>query len=150
MIDWERVNELRGEVGEDDFAERAGELWGADTPQAVGERRVGQGRVVWGKTAREVLIDDGVLPDERVVRDVPKVEAALRAMLHELKVKGSCHDVKVYRLGNRRIVALHHPPEPPKGEAPSLANAALLTRACAEMGVDMSIFRADAPAFEAD
>lgn len=37
----------------------------------------------------------------------------------------------------RRIVALHHPPEPPKGEAPSLANAAVLTRVFAEMGVDM-------------
>nr|MCU0981509.1 discoidin domain-containing protein [Pirellulaceae bacterium] len=47
-------------------AELAGGLWGADAPQAVGERRVGQGRVVWGKTAREVLSGDGVLPDFEV------------------------------------------------------------------------------------
>ncbi len=51
--------------------------------------------------------EDGILPDECVPRDVPRVEAALRASLRELKVKGSCHDVKVYRLGNRRVVALH-------------------------------------------
>lgn len=41
----------------------ADELWGEDASQAAGERRVGQGRVVWGKTARDVLTGDGVLPD---------------------------------------------------------------------------------------
>jgi cation diffusion facilitator family transporter len=68
--------------------------------------------------------DDGVLPDEEVLRDVPKVEAALRAILHELKVKGACHDVKVYRLGNRRIVALHCDLEgdQPVGEAHALSS----------------------------
>jgi len=38
-------------------------LWGADASQPVGERRVGLGRVVWGKTAREVLAGDGIPPD---------------------------------------------------------------------------------------
>lgn len=37
----------------------------------------------------------------------------------------------------RRIVALHHPPEPPKGEPPSLANAATVIRAFTDMGVDL-------------
>ncbi len=48
------------------IAELADELWGAGASQAVGERQVGQGRVVWGKTARDVLIGDGVLPDFEV------------------------------------------------------------------------------------
>ncbi|MBA4352201.1 MAG: phosphodiesterase [Rhodobacter sp.] len=37
----------------------------------------------------------------------------------------------------RRIVALHHPPEPPNGEAPSLSGAAQAVAAFARMGVDM-------------
>jgi 3',5'-cyclic AMP phosphodiesterase CpdA len=37
----------------------------------------------------------------------------------------------------RRIVALHHPPEPPNGEAPSLSGAAEAVAAFARMGVDM-------------
>lgn len=49
------------------------------------------------------------------------------------------HLAKLFaRAGDRhRIVALHHPPEPPNGEAPSLAGAARAVAAFAEMGVDM-------------
>ena len=41
----------------------ANELWGDAADQAGGEHRCGQGRVIWGKTAREVLLADGVPPD---------------------------------------------------------------------------------------
>lgn len=51
--------------------------------------------------------DDGSLPDEQAIRDVPRYEAALREILRRMKAPGLCHDVKVYRLGSRRIVALH-------------------------------------------
>lgn len=37
----------------------------------------------------------------------------------------------------RRIVALHHPPEPPEGEPPSLSGAEQAIRAFADMGVEM-------------
>lgn len=37
----------------------------------------------------------------------------------------------------RRLVALHHPPEPPEGEPPSLANAAEIIAALERAGVDM-------------
>jgi len=40
----------------------ADRLWGAGE-SAVGERKTGAGRVVWGKTARELLLNDGVKPD---------------------------------------------------------------------------------------
>ena len=37
-------------------------LWG-ESPGDAGERKVGNGRVIWGRAAREVLWDDGVAPD---------------------------------------------------------------------------------------
>jgi hypothetical protein len=37
-------------------------LWGPDAAQA-GSRQTGKGRVVWGRTAREVLANDNVPPD---------------------------------------------------------------------------------------
>ena len=37
----------------------------------------------------------------------------------------------------RRILALHHPPEPPAGEKPSLAGAERLVEACERLGVEM-------------
>ncbi len=40
----------------------ANALWGT-TSEPSGERKVGTGRVIWGKTAREVLLADGVKPD---------------------------------------------------------------------------------------
>lgn len=46
-----------------EVAELASALWGEDASQPVGERQVGPGRVIWGKTAREVLTGDGILPD---------------------------------------------------------------------------------------
>ena len=37
-------------------------MWGtANTP--AGQRTVGAGRIIWGKTAREVLLADGLKPD---------------------------------------------------------------------------------------
>ncbi len=38
-------------------------LWGPHPRSPQGERRVGQGRVIWGKTVREALLEQGVLPD---------------------------------------------------------------------------------------
>lgn len=46
-----------------EVARVANELWGGVPDPAGGERRCGQGRVIWGKTAREVLAADGVPPD---------------------------------------------------------------------------------------
>jgi len=46
-----------------EVARLANELWGDAPDQAGGEHRCGQGRVIWGKTAREVLLADGIQPD---------------------------------------------------------------------------------------
>jgi len=41
----------------------ADELWGETTSEGAGERRVGKGRVIWGKRLEEILVNDGVPPD---------------------------------------------------------------------------------------
>jgi hypothetical protein len=46
-----------------EVAQLAGELWGPADGNPAGERRSGQGRVIWGRTAREALAKDGVPAD---------------------------------------------------------------------------------------
>jgi hypothetical protein len=41
----------------------ANEIWGDLDGVLRTERRLGKGRIIWGKTAREVLLADGVTPD---------------------------------------------------------------------------------------
>ncbi len=41
----------------------AGELWGDLDGRVRTERRYGQGRIIWGKTPRDVLLSDGIKPD---------------------------------------------------------------------------------------
>jgi len=45
------------------IAEAVQKLWGATSPAPSGARAVGKGRVIWGRTAPEVLADAGVKPD---------------------------------------------------------------------------------------
>ena len=49
-------------ASEDRFRELAQALWG-EADDAGGERKVGEGRVVWGRPARDILASDGVAPD---------------------------------------------------------------------------------------
>ena len=41
----------------------AAEIWGDLDGKNRTERKFGKGRIIWGKTAREVLLEDGILPD---------------------------------------------------------------------------------------
>ena len=41
----------------------AAELWGNLDGQAKKERKIGKGRLIWGMTAREVLLEDNIVPD---------------------------------------------------------------------------------------
>ena len=41
----------------------AGEIWGDLDGKQVTERKVGKGKLVWGKTPRQVLIEKGIMPD---------------------------------------------------------------------------------------
>ncbi len=46
-----------------EFAALVRELWGSREPGQMGENRVGTGRVIWGRTARDVLKADGIDAD---------------------------------------------------------------------------------------
>lgn len=48
-------------------------LWGNDVTEK-GEKKIGKGRIIWGKTAREVLLNDGLVPDCEFV-DKPQNQA---------------------------------------------------------------------------
>lgn len=48
---------------DDEVRKLAGELWGECDGKTVKERKVGNGRIVWGNSLREVLAESGVAPD---------------------------------------------------------------------------------------
>lgn len=50
------------EAMERQLKQHADALWGA-TPGASGERTVGKGRVLWGRSRQDIFAKDGVLPD---------------------------------------------------------------------------------------
>jgi hypothetical protein len=52
-----------GAEGADEFQRMAARLWGDKEPGERGRRTVDTGRVLWGATAREALLADGVKPD---------------------------------------------------------------------------------------
>ncbi len=75
-------------------AEIVRELWGPDeTP--TGDRRIGRGRIIWGKTPREVLLGDGVLPDFSH-QPMPEVPSQRLAYCHR-----RVGDVEIYFVANR-------------------------------------------------
>ena len=55
----------------DEVARLARNLWGDCDGKSVTEHRAGRGRVIWGRTAREVLSADGVRPDMEFISDKP-------------------------------------------------------------------------------
>ena len=56
------VSLVGGAESQKQFKELTNQLWG-DAPTAIGQRHIGKGRLIWGKTARQALIEDGVSPD---------------------------------------------------------------------------------------
>lgn len=65
----ECASSLHDHARSDDEVRRlAADLWGDCDGERVTEHRFKQGRVIWGKTAREVLAGDGIAPDFEVVR----------------------------------------------------------------------------------
>jgi hypothetical protein len=56
------VSRIGGDDAQRQFHELAARLWG-DSPKRTGQKKVGKGRLVWGQTSRDFLIDDGIVPD---------------------------------------------------------------------------------------
>ena len=66
----EKAYSLRDYPHRDERVRRlAAKLWGECDSVRVQERRVGRGRIVWGKTARQVLAELGIPPDVEVIPD---------------------------------------------------------------------------------
>jgi hypothetical protein len=56
---------------DEDVRERSAELWGAVDGRNTLEQQYGQGRVIWGRSLREILKGDGVIPDCEVTGTDP-------------------------------------------------------------------------------
>jgi hypothetical protein len=59
------VSLVGGETAQRHFGELSDQLW-IPAPAESGERRIGPGRLIWGRSARQVLQADGVAPDFEV------------------------------------------------------------------------------------
>lgn len=56
------VSRVGGEAAQREFHELADKLWG-ESPSGAGEKKIGEGRLVWGQTSRSLLQSDGLVPD---------------------------------------------------------------------------------------
>lgn len=56
------VSLVGGPAARQRFEQLTDQLWGELTPPA-GQRTIGTGRLIWGKTARQVLLEDRIHPD---------------------------------------------------------------------------------------
>jgi len=63
------VSLVGGAKSQKRFKELANQLWG-DASATPGQKQIGKGRLIWGKTARQVLVDDGISPDFEI--EAPK------------------------------------------------------------------------------
>jgi hypothetical protein len=80
-------------AGDAEVAAAAQRLWGSDR-QPAGERKVGEGRVIWGRTPRQVLAGDGRGPDFEVGGGQP---GAFVDFIHR-----RTDEAEIYFLANRR------------------------------------------------
>jgi len=60
------VSRVGGTSAQRAFHRLADQLWG-DAPASSGRRKVGKGRLAWGPSSREYLLDEGIAPDFEVV-----------------------------------------------------------------------------------
>jgi len=56
------VSLVGGAESQKRFKNLANKLWG-DVSATTGQKQIGKGRLIWGHTARQVLVEDGVNPD---------------------------------------------------------------------------------------
>ena len=48
---------------DDDLGKLADEIWGHGSARGIVEKKLGEGRIVWGKSLGKVLLDEGIFPD---------------------------------------------------------------------------------------
>jgi hypothetical protein len=75
------------------FKELADQLWG-DSSAAAGQKQIGKGRLIWGKTARQVLVEDGVNPDFEIESSKDTVFDYIHYRIDEMDVYFVCNQTE--------------------------------------------------------
>jgi len=75
------------------FKELAERLWG-NASAAAGQKQIGKGRLIWGKTAHQVLIGDGVKPDCQIEAPTDSVFDYIHYRIDRMDVYFVCNQTE--------------------------------------------------------
>lgn len=88
------VSLVGGDESRTRFKNMADMLWGK-MPDDPGERKIGKGCLIWGKTARQVLAADGVEPDFEVQASEDRVFDYIHYMIGKMDVYFVCNQTEL-------------------------------------------------------
>jgi len=87
------VSLVGGAESQKQFKELANQLWG-DASATSGQKQIGKGRLIWGKTARQVLIEDGISPDFEIEASKEGVFDYIHYQIDEMDVYFVCNQTE--------------------------------------------------------
>ena len=87
------VSLVGGAKSQKRFKELADQLWG-DASVATGQKQIGRGRLIWGKTARQVLAEDGINPDCEIEASEDGVFDYIHYQIDEMDVYFVCNQTE--------------------------------------------------------
>ena len=87
------VSLVGGAESQKQFKELANQLWG-DASATSGQKQIGKGRLIWGKTARQVLVEDGVSPDFEIEASKEGVFDYIHYQIDEMDVYFVCNQTE--------------------------------------------------------
>jgi hypothetical protein len=87
------VSLVGGAKSQKRFNKLADKLWG-DASAAVGQKQLGKGRLIWGKTARQVLVEDGISPDYQIEASQDSVFDYIHYRINEMDVYFVCNQTE--------------------------------------------------------
>ncbi|MDR2038047.1 MAG: glycoside hydrolase family 2 [Bacteroidales bacterium] len=95
------------DTAEKRLAETAGRMWGNIDGDRVTENVYGKGKVIWGKTIREVLENEGIVPDfeyisgHAIEKKLDKQATQLDYIHRTVSDYGETNDLEIYYIANR-------------------------------------------------
>lgn len=87
------VSLVGGAKSQKRFKELADQLWG-DTSAATGQKQIGKGRLIWGKIARQVLVEDGISPDCEIEASKDGVFDYIHYRIDEMDIYFVCNQME--------------------------------------------------------
>ncbi len=87
------VSLVGGAKSQKRFKELANQLWG-DASATAGQKQIGKGRLIWGKTARQVLVDDGINPDFEIEASKDSVFDYIHYRIDEMDIYFVCNQTE--------------------------------------------------------